>query len=226
MYNSDSAPKIIDAMFLDNEATVGGAMFNSGKSAPIITNASFLGNEASEGGGMKNTQESEPTLRNVRFSGNHVTNEGGAMRNSGDSAPRITNVTFHNNQSFRGGAMRNADRANVAIINSIFWENEGSGGEDEIDHGVDEDGAIVISHSIVNMQESDFADSEGEVDVDFESDDPEFADAELRPSAGSPAIDAGDNSVTGDEDFPDVDLDGNPRIVGEAIDLGPYGFQD
>lgn len=42
-------------------------------------------------------------------------------------------------------------------------------------------------------------------------------DHHLQPA--SPGIDAG---ITEGLSLPDVDLDGNPRIVGEKIDIGAY----
>jgi len=45
-------------------------------------------------------------------------------------------------------------------------------------------------------------------------------DYHLRPH--SPAINAGDSTVAG---LPATDLDGNPRIVGSAVDVGAYEFQ-
>jgi len=64
--------------------------------------------------------------------------------------------------------------------------------------------------------------------------DPRFVDAEngdFRLGAYSPAINVGDSSVIDEYSFlkdqagNEIDLDGNRRIVGEAIDLGAYERQ-
>jgi len=49
----------------------------------------------------------------------------------------------------------------------------------------------------------------------------QYGDYRLLP--GSPCIDAGDSAVGG---LPDTDADGNPRIVGAAVDIGAYEFQN
>ena len=63
---------------------------------------------------------------------------------------------------------------------------------------------------------------------------PRFVDAEngnFRLRADSPAIDVGDSSVIEsyrflkDDNDNALDLDGNPRVVGGAIDLGAYEVQ-
>ncbi len=63
---------------------------------------------------------------------------------------------------------------------------------------------------------------------------PRFVDADdgdFRLRADSPAVDVGDSSVIESYSFlkddaeHEIDLDGNPRIVGGAIDLGAYELQ-
>ena len=53
---------------------------------------------------------------------------------------------------------------------------------------------------------------------------PKFVDAaagDFRLAEGSPWMDAGDDP---DVEGYDVDLAGNPRIAGAAVDLGPYEY--
>lgn len=47
----------------------------------------------------------------------------------------------------------------------------------------------------------------------------------LRLRPGSPAIDAGNDDHIDDIDNA-TDLDGNPRKLGDAVDLGPYELPD
>ena len=56
-------------------------------------------------------------------------------------------------------------------------------------------------------------------------DNPDFVSPpeDLRLEAGSPAIDAGDNSVI--DALPGTDLAGEPRVVNDNIDLGAFEFQ-
>jgi hypothetical protein len=57
-------------------------------------------------------------------------------------------------------------------------------------------------------------------------DDPMFANARgknCRLLAGSPCIDTGDSLASG---LSGTDIDGNPRVVGPAVDMGAYEFQD
>ncbi len=53
--------------------------------------------------------------------------------------------------------------------------------------------------------------------------DPQFADANLRLSAGSPCIDAGDNKAL--SCCVKTDLDANPRILNGVVDMGAYEFK-
>lgn len=53
-----------------------------------------------------------------------------------------------------------------------------------------------------------------------QSGEPLFADGDYRPAAGSPTIDAG----APDPDSGSVDLDGRPRTLGAAPDIGAYEF--
>lgn len=104
------------------------------------------------------------------------------------------------------------------LTNCILWGDT----PDEISE--DEESALVITYSDVQGGWT----GEGNIDEA-----PLFMDADGRLSAGSSCIDAGDNSALpadtadldsdGDTTEPiPLDLDGNPRVLGDVVDMGAY----
>ncbi len=220
------------AMSPDN---VGGGMFNSGSSA-TVTNCTFNSNTAvNSGGGMSNAASS-PTVTNCTFSENSASVGGGGMSNGGNSSPTVTNCTFRGNTAINGGGMLNiADLASSpTVTNCILWgdsPNEISGGA-----------SLTVTYTDVQGGWP----GTGNIDTDPLFVDP--ADGDFRLSAGSPAIDAGNNwgvpqdttDLDGDGDTRELtpwDLDGNPRFnadpadfdpgcgVPVVVDMGAYEFQ-
>ncbi len=238
MYNtSNSSPMLTDAAFSGNSARFyGGGMYNSYGSSPIVTNATFLGNTADiHGGGMGNSDNSSPRLTNILFGGNLAGSHGGAMYNYEHSSPVVTNVTFNGNVAKGlGGGIYNNSECSPAINNSILWGNLGGTVESQIHNAA----------STPNLAYSDVQGSGGSGagwDAGLGSDgggnldgDPQFvepldpgsaptSDGDLHLQWGSPAIDAGDNSL-----IPagvTTDLDGKSRIAKDRVDLGAYEVQ-
>jgi len=124
------------------------------------------------------------------------------------------------------------------VRNSILWNNQDDSGTGTITATI-----AIVSSSWITLTHSLFQGSGGSdnwtsvpnyVDGGNNLDsDPQFVDpidpleapstsGDLRLQAGSPAINAGDNQyVTA---IP-TDLDGNPRISGEIVDMGAYESQ-
>jgi uncharacterized repeat protein (TIGR01451 family) len=238
LLNWQSAPTLTDVAFNSNEVSegVGGGMYNY-DSQPSVVNALFSGNAAFEAGGGMANQISDPVLTNVVFSGNSAMG-GGGMANGG-SAPILTNATFSGNYAFEaGGGMLNLADSAPIIRNAIFWHNQDQHGLGAAGASVhNELGTPLISYSLVQGCNPDGVwlttcgvDGGGNLpDTDplfIETPDPADAPTtagNLRLQPGSPAIDAGNNDyVIGIS----TDLDGNPRIFGAAVDLGPYENQD
>jgi hypothetical protein len=155
------------------------------------------------------------------------------------SETTIANCTFRGNSaSAEGGGMYN-HLSSPTVANCIFWENTDTNGD-----GMDEsaqihdgpDSSSDVTHSCIQGCDTDCADP-GSCNI---GDDPQFADVDGRLSAGSPCIDAGENTAMTEP----TDLDGNPRRVDDPctddcphcpdpadcgdppiVDMGAYEFQ-
>ncbi len=223
MYNDNNSPVLRNVTISGNKAqSYGGGVFNN-ESNPKLINVTIHNSEAlGLGGGVFNS-ESNPALTNVLISGNWAKYAGG-MFNQG-SNPVLTNVTISGNRGDNTGGMLN-NFSNPTIRNSIIWGNG-----DEYDYDDAMESQSIIESSLVgkpNPQGPDGIDlakvSPATLFVspkDFSEAPTEAGDYRLKP--GSPAIDKGnDEFVKGIE----TDRDGNPRIVGAAVDLGAYEYQN
>ncbi|MFN8473722.1 MAG: choice-of-anchor Q domain-containing protein [Anaerolineae bacterium] len=218
--DSSSSPTLTNVSFSGNFAyELGGGMVNSGGS-PTLTNVTFSGNSTSlYGGGMSNGGNSTPILTNVTFSGNSAS-QGGGMFNDG-SSPILTNVTFSGNSADYGGGMFNYNLSSATIRNSILWGDSAPNGREIYNYN----GSASVSYSIVQG---------GYAGTGNLNKDPLFVTAvpspapstggDLRLGLTSPAINAGNNSVS-NPSLPATDLDGNPRIVYGIVDMGAYEAQ-
>ncbi len=102
-YNSVALDHNMTNLFFSrNEAEIGGAMYNS-SSFPRIVNAVFVGNKASlAGGGVYNSLISNPSLINTTFTDNMSVYGGGMVSESG-SAPIVTNTIIWGNIASTSG---------------------------------------------------------------------------------------------------------------------------
>jgi hypothetical protein len=239
MTNNGSSPTVTHCTFSGNSAkTEGGGMFNGFSSSPTVTNCIFSGNSTSgtsssnAGGGMNNF-DSSPTVTNCTFSENTTGGNGGGMVNF-ESSPTVTNCAFSENTARIGGAMYNGFISNPAVINCILWSNTALNGPQIFN----ESSTPTIRFSDIEGSGGSGAGwtpilgSDGGGNIDSN---PLFADTDLRLSANSPCIDAGDNS--GVPAGIATDLDGNPRFVDDPntadtgsgtspiVDMGAYEFQ-
>ncbi|MGB0714995.1 MAG: SMP-30/gluconolactonase/LRE family protein, partial [Phycisphaerae bacterium] len=257
--------EITNTIFSQNIAnTSGGAVFLTG-AVPDVVDCEFYGNSALFGGAVDFRDSSARTLQisSSLFSGNVATEAGGAIHVVGNAMPpdprlSISNSTFFGNDATNqlGGGIRSESETPGSVVhNSIFWGNT---------DGLNSAGAQLsfftgfagedIQFSLI--QDFTFAGTDGNLDVDplfLDADGPDDVagtiDDDLRLGTGSPAIDAGSNSLVVD-DFGDVDGDGvtleplpldllgQPRFfddllspnTGEGdspvVDMGVYEFSD
>ncbi|MHC4675157.1 MAG: S8 family serine peptidase [Planctomycetota bacterium] len=212
---SESDLKLIDCTFIGNTATdEGGAIFHGDLT---LTNCTFRANSAEYGGALDCFGA---TLTNCTFTGNSAYYLGGGMYGTGT----LINCTFSGNSAERnGGGMKSF---NSTLINCILWGNSVKGGTDESAQIDSTDRPLVINHSCVQGWTGDLGGT-GNI-----GDDPLFVDADgvdnvsgteddnLRLTASSPCINAGDNTAVPPSVL--TDLDGNCRIIDGTVDLGAY----
>jgi len=238
MYNDNSDPKLTNVAFNDNEGmAVGGGMYSQHESVPVLTDVTFDGNQAGLGGAMYNDNSklmlvnvmvsdnrsnligrgggmynasSTLTLTNVLFNGNRASalggGHGGGMYND-DSSLVLTNVTFSDNRTDSdgsGGGMYNLT-SDARLTNCILWGNRVGSSESETAQITNNSSTVTVTYSL--LQNIMVYTGTGNIDLDPQFLDPEADD--LRLSAGSPAIDAGNNDAV----TVAFDLDGNSRRV-------------
>jgi uncharacterized repeat protein (TIGR01451 family) len=225
----------------------GGGLYCAGdgsgyECSPTLANVTFSGNRARYGGGMFNYGEdgaSSPSLTNVTFNGNGAYYSGGGMVNdgsgSGESSPVLTNVTFSGNQAdgYNGGGMLNQD-SSPTLTNVILWGNTAGGEGNQLGNF---GATVVLSYTLIQSGTGHIYNHGSTVTYGdgILTSDPQFVapitataapttTGDYRLQAGSPAIDAGDDDAINATGVT-TDLDGNPRIFGDAVDLGAYEAQ-
>ena len=199
----------------------------------------FAGNSAQDfGGGMYTLFDTPYTMFNVVFSGNLASLGGGLYNQGGTDGERIlTNVTMSGNRAIlRGGAI---DRPrDMTFRNTVIWNNRDETGTGTAEATMDDffsDSVVEVSNSLLQgYPANEFPGSSNNLDGTDPGNNPLFRAAvnpagapslagNLRLQQGSPVRDQGNNSfVTG----VDTDLDGEARIFGGAVDLGPYEGTD
>ncbi|MCX5637136.1 MAG: PQQ-binding-like beta-propeller repeat protein, partial [Planctomycetota bacterium] len=191
-----------------NEAQNGGGVY-SYQSNPRITSCLMSGNNALSGGGVY-CYASNPDMLNCTISGNSANNSGGGIF-CGTSSPVLTNCIFWANTV--GGLINQSTQIfggppNVTF--SCIQDNDPNDGS--IPFGGTTNGNIDDNPMFVR-DPNDGGDGWGTGNND------DFGDLHLK--TGSPCINAGDPY------FPSSgqkDIDGQPRIMGQRVDMGADEF--
>jgi hypothetical protein len=206
MYNDASSPLVSFCAFIGNAAGHGGGIYNVWDSDLVVVASRFSGNTAGSWGGGMHSYSSSPTVTGCVFDGN-TAQYGGGIEDRDGSVTSLTNCTFGGNSAtFGGGGMRIWATTTTAA-NCIFWGNTALTGPQL---AVEEGSTLTIGYSVAEGGEPAVYVDASTVNWDGSNltDDPQFADADLRLSAGSPCIDAGDNTAV-PADAADLDDDGN-----------------
>jgi predicted outer membrane repeat protein len=230
---------------LFSERTGGGLFIQFG--SPVVNNCIFTGNQGggiyifessptldhcivagNQGGGIFSVDGS-PIVNNCLFTGNSAF-EGGAIAFYGELAefghPVVSNCTFTGNTSPCAGGAIYSTGSDPTVNNCIVWANLTT---DTACSGLQ----IYQGGGTLTVNFSDIGDpygyegmlvyasyrfpGTGNIKADPLFLNPSLSDYRLSP--GSPCINAGNASIP---NLPAIDLNGAPRIIGSAPDMGAY----
>jgi hypothetical protein len=209
-YFSNSFAEIINCQITFNSAigTIpyngwGGGIGIETNSNIVIANSKIMNNYATYSSGGVGVLSSSFSVVNSVIS-NNSSNHGAGLYFQ-DSSTTIMNSTItENSAEFSGGGFY-CIRSDVKVVNTILWGDTGG----EIDGS---DSSIAVTYSDIQGGWAD----DGNIDAN-----PFFVDAanaDYHLLLDSPCIDAGDNSTV----VVTTDLDGNPRIVNDIVDMGAF----
>jgi parallel beta-helix repeat protein len=204
---------LINCLFKNNRAfdSGGGAYLENG----VITNCAFYGNQAVLGGGAY-CWGNGVTITNCTFTNNLST----YVYNRGDALYLSTYFSQSSNHSY--------------VYNCIFWANSGTADSIYVYSGSESQATLDIDYCVIEGG-SPSIESEGNVTIHYlthnSTSNPLLVN-DYRLAFGSPALDAGDNSlvpfdttdIDGDGDTTErlpLDVDGKIRFVNDpAVDTG------
>jgi hypothetical protein len=245
----DQEPIVIKrCTFIDNDgADAGGALFFTATDA-LIVSTTFLGNSASGTGGAIRSGPSfgasfgsgDLELHNCAFTGN-TAQIGGAVAALRNPLARVINCTFAANSasSAGGGGGILSDAFDLRIANSILWQNQAGGSQNQaaqISHQTGF-GPLTLSHTCVQGLTGslggvgNIGDDPLFTDLNGPDNIPGTIDDNLSVQDRSPVIDTGnaallpadasdiDDDSNSAEPLP-LDLAGETRVQGEQVDMG------
>jgi parallel beta-helix repeat protein len=222
----------------------GGISISGSNTKAEFANSIISGNWAGFGGGIGIVSGATAEFTNSIISGNWA-GLGGGVYVSGSSNARaeFTNSIISSNQASRGGGVyvSGSSNARAEFTNSIIWGNDAdpdpnfsplNGLGHSATSSLLQGGCAILGSGATCIDSTDGTTAGGAViDADplfIDAADPSDAptsDGDYQLLPGSPAIDAGDNDLYDATEFGNLDLASNDRIVGDAIDLGPYEAQ-
>ena len=224
--------EIQDVAFRNNvgQTAIGGAMSIDSCSISI-DRCTFEHNYGINGAGlyMIRCYDNPCSITNSLFANNTSGHFGGGLAIS-DSSPEMSNLTVVGNTSIgvNCGGIFFYQYSSPVVRNCIVYGNFNEAPLDEpvqiwlwtYDGYVPEFHNCLIQYGLENISGWDII----EVYENCLSDDPVFLDPEnedYRLAESSPCINAG---LTKDVDFERLDLDGNPRVWDNVVDMGAYEY--
>ena len=232
--------KVTNSTISENRSFLGGGIWNNFGELDLNSSSTVMDNTAFHGGGIYN--EGTLTLTNTTISGNRATGDGGGIYSwsSGDLILISTTVVY-NDAGTVGGGIQNLGKADLG--NSLIALNTAPIGPDcsgtitSLRYNLIGDASdcdfLATPYDLVGIPAPPSGTSESSsITMQAASGviDPMLGPLEhnggptftysLLP--GSPAIDAGGNSVVGSPLFLTTDQRGQPRLQGLQVDIGAY----
>ena len=235
-----SRPTVRDCLIAENHSFSGGAgMRIYWNSDPLVVNCVFSGNTAVEQGAGLCACYSSPTVVNSLFTGNTAGTFGGGLCNCFDNcSATLIHCTFSGNSAgTHGGAVHNY-YSHPTMTGCVLWGNAAPLGPEIAIRGTTFPATLTVAYSDVRGgAAAAFVDTgctlvwgEGNLDADPgfvagagpDGDAGTWQDNDYHLAGGSPCIDAGDPSFV--PRFSTADIDGQPRVLYAAVDLGADEF--
>jgi hypothetical protein len=186
-----------------------------------MTNSTLSGNTArDDGGGIDNKGNGTVNVTTSTLSGNTASDGGGIFANSGTVT--VTNSTLSGNEADDGGGIFNTNSGTVTLANSIVANNTDRGSDNDVQNTAT---LTVLGSNIIEIAvRGTAADT---TNGTITNTDPALGPLQDNggstrthlPQAGSPAIDAGDNTVATNAGLT-TDQRGFARIVNTTADIG------
>ncbi len=221
VYCDHSSPTLSDCAISGNRAANdGGGIFCSPYSNPTLTNCTISGNAATasyddgddDGGGVYCSANSSPTFVNCTIANNIAEHHGGGIYCPPSSSPTLTNCTISANfaETNGGGLYCYSTSPTPNVTNCVVWHN----GPQAM---YVPSGSPLVTYSNIESGTGQPWFGIGCIDSD-----PLLTPA-LHLSIDSPCRDSGDpNGVYAGQ----VDIDGEPRVVGDFVDMGSDEWLD
>jgi hypothetical protein len=223
---SASSAIIVSNLFLGNFASGDGGGADCSAAYMTVSGNVFQDNtsEAGSGGGLYAAGYIVNLLDNlaVTNAANGTSSEGGGIWVDANTTLNMINNTVARNLSAEsGGGVAYTIAGTVEVLNvynNIIWGNSATvNGGDVWLSGTGAERVFAFNDAGNFFGVWDLFENNLDVNPQFVN----AANGNYHLQSGSPCIDAG---TTNAPSLPSTDLDGNPRIVGGAVDLGCYEF--
>ena len=221
---------VTNSTFSGNSANHGASPYNGGGAIEnlgtlTVTNSTFSGNNSTADGGaiVNETGAIENggvlTVTNSTFSGNNSAEDGGGIASGDGTTLTVTNSTFSGNSADSGGAINSSGTltvTNTIVANSLSGGNcQSDGVTTDGGHNIDDDGSCGFSTGTTHPQldPAGLKSNGGPTQT-------------IALQMGSPAIDAGDETVCSMPPVNNLDQRGyvRPGNGATSCSIGAYEY--